>query len=186
MRIGLDLDGCLYNFEDSVRQYLAGHGYPRELMPDPERWSFHEDWGLTLEAFKTTCNRGVNDGVIFNYGRPYDGVTESVQRIRDAGHTIHVITARFYGEPGVAQMLTVSWLARYSIPFDTITFSHDKTVVPTDFMIEDNIRNYDALEEAGTCAVLMDRAWNRGTPEDYRRLRAFDMPHFADMIEEAS
>lgn len=187
MKIGIDLDGVCFNFEDSLRAYLVRElGFSKMMCPDPTRWDFHNDWGLSYEDFKHACNEGVNAGYVFLYGDPYPGVVEGVNRIKDMGHSVHVITARAYGNPGIAQLNTDTWLAKHKIPYDTITYARDKTVVPTDFMIDDAIHNYEALEAAGTCAVLMDRAWNRGTPEDHRRMRALDMRHFADMIEEAS
>ncbi|WP_179377833.1 hypothetical protein [Rhodococcus sp. ACS1] len=184
MKIGLDLDGCLYNFEDSLREFLRSEDYPEGLMTEPQRWSFHDDWGLSYEEFRDACNEGVDEGYVFSCGEPYEGVQEGVRRIKEMGHSIHIITARAYGSPGMAQLNTARWLAAYGIEYDTLTFSHDKTVVQTDVMLEDNIGNYEALEAAGTIAVLMDRPWNRGTPEDYRRTRVLSMDHFVELIEE--
>lgn len=183
MRIGLDCDGVLFNFENSLRAYLRHRGYDHP-MPDPQRWYFHDDWGLTLDEFKEACNEGVNEGFVFSYGVPYEGAVEAVHRIKDAGHSVHVITARSYGNPGVAQHATAHWLAKWNIPYDTLTFSRDKTVVPTDFMAEDNCFNYDVLDEASCYSFLIDRPWNDTAHDGIFRRRVADLKEFADIVIE--
>jgi len=182
LRIGFDLDGVAYNFEDSVRRYLIKwHLYDAEELPNPTGWDFHQAWGFEREDFEAVCNDGVDSTIIFGTGDPYPGTAEAMHRIKDAGHSIHIVTARFFGSPGMAQRNTMQWLAEHDIPFDTVTFARDKTVVRTDYMIEDNLGNFDALQAAGTHAVLMDRPWNQDTP-DRSRSRVRDMQAFADHI----
>lgn len=182
LRIGVDLDGVCHNFEHGVREYLIDHhGYDAQDLPDPTEWHFHKAWGITREHFESICNDGVDAGYVFLKGVPYAGTVEGLWRLREAGHSIHIVTARFFGRPGNAQRNTMRWLTQHDVPFDTITFARDKTVVRTDYMIEDNIPNFDALQAAGTHAVLMDRPWNQDTP-DRERSRVTDMLALADHI----
>jgi uncharacterized HAD superfamily protein len=81
-----------------------------------------------------------------------------MNRLREDGHTLHIVTYRTVGRR--ATQNTMEWLQRESIPYDSITFSKDKTIVNNDFFIEDNLDNFHALNRAGIVCYLMDRPWN--------------------------
>lgn len=178
-RVGVDLDGVCYNFSASVREYLALTGWPH-ACPEPTRWEFYEDWGLGLGAFLDACNEGVDAGVIFSFGDPYPNVREALEIIKAKGHTIHIVTDRSFGTNGASEAATRSWLDRHGLPFDSLTFAADKTVVHLDMMIDDKLANYDALEAAGVDVRLLTRAWNQ--VEDRPRRRVLDLLHFAELV----
>src|SRR5690349_15369845 len=111
MRVGIDLDGVVYNFHDSLREFLVQEaGYDPAELPDPVRWEFHGDWGLTLESWLTACHMGVDAGIVFAYGEPHAGSKDAFDLLRLGGHTIHIVTDRTFGAPGLAAKATVSWL----------------------------------------------------------------------------
>ena len=171
VRIGVDLDGVCYDFSTVFEVYATEiQDFPPELCTPPVRWEFYEDWGLTLAQFINLLADGVNDDFIFSWGNPFPGVKDALRRLRKAGHSIHIITDRSIGRPGKAHFSTVSWLHRHQLPYDSLTFSADKTVVRTDWMVDDKLQNVDALLAAGTRAVLMDRPWNQTTPDPYERV----------------
>lgn len=182
MRVGIDLDGVCYDFAASVREYLCHTvaTHDPEACTDPERWEFYEDWGLDLPAFLDAFHDGVNAGIIFTHGDTYPNVTEAFARIKAQGHTIHIVTDRSMGEPGRSEAATAAWLARHGLPFDSLTFSADKTVVNLDVMVDDKLANYDALEAAGVRAYLLTRKWNLHDKEPRRRV--LDLLHFAEVI----
>ena len=181
LRIGIDLDGVCYDFADSFREFLVVEWIlDREECPEPTRWEFYEDWGFTLPDFIDLCNQGVDAGTIFSYGKPHEGTRESLMRLKDAGHTLHVITDRSFGSSGASEAATRSWLDRHELPFDSLTFSPDKTIVKTDVMIEDKLSNYDALEVSGCRPYLLDRAWNQSDDRPRRRVKT--LAAFADRI----
>lgn len=182
MRVGIDLDGVCYDFAASVREYLCSmRGYDSSVCPDAQRWEFYEDWGLDLPAFIDVFHAGVDAGVIFTHGEPYRNVAEAFAWIKAAGHTIHIVTDRSMGEPGASEAATAKWLARHGLPFDSLTFSADKTVVNLDVMVDDKLANYDALEAAGVAAYLLTRPWNQHDPKP--RHRVLDLLHFAEVIQ---
>lgn len=161
MRVGIDLDGVCYDFGASVREYLVQTGArQRHECPDPQRWEFYLDWGLTLPQFLATCHAGVDEGVIFDHGDPFPGTREAIEKIKAAGHTIHIVTDRFFGKWGGSQMATIGWLNRHNIPYDSLTFSADKALVNLDAMVDDRPENYDALDAVGVNVYMLDRPWN--------------------------
>jgi len=161
--IGVDLDGVCYDFAASLRWWLASGGRPWGSMPDPTCWHFYSgQWGMTLPEFIAACDEATNAGYLFAYGHPELGTRETLERFIGAGHRVHLITDRSFGRDGHAESNTRYWLAKHSIPFDSLTFTADKTAVPVDTMIDDKPENYDALEVAGHYPWLRSRPWNAG------------------------
>ena len=169
LRVGFDCDGVLYDWHASVRQHL---GLDLEQAPNPATWRFHQDWGFSREAFVQAVHAGVDSGVVFGWGEPMTGAREALTRVKAAGHSIHIATdCGGFGTPGVAQASRIKWLTDNDLPFDTITFGSDKTIVDVDCMIDDKLDNYQDLERAGTNAYLFDQPWNRFAT-DVRRVHS--------------
>lgn len=181
--IGVDIDGVMYDFGASLKMYMALEGYSVFDFPDPTSWTFYRNWGLSDEHFREVTSRGVDEHCIFMDGDPTPGTKEALERLRADGHRIHLITDRSaFGSPGEAQYNTAKWLATHHIPYDSLTFSADKTVVKTDLMIDDKLENYYALDATGCMPYLYDQPWNRDTgDEDPRRVSSLEA--FVDCVE---
>ena len=173
MRVGIDLDGVCFDFAASLLRYALHEGYefPEGFHAhgEPKEWAFYEGWGLSLEEFLQMCHDGADAGFVFS-GPVRPGVKDAFDIIRDLGHEIIIITDRAFGtDPSVSQELTRNWLAEHGLTYDELHFSGDKTIVPTDFFIEDKLSNYDALAAAGVEVYLVDRPWNQVDETDARR-----------------
>lgn len=158
MRIGYDLDGCVHLFVPGLVEFIR-LDTGREDLPPTTCYDFYEvDWGYSFEEFLDFCNRGVDAGVVFGYGEPVAGSVEALTRLKQAGHSLHIVTSRHFGTHG-SEAVTLDWLNRFELPFDTIHFSSDKTVVETDMFIDDHPDNVKALREKGCEAwMLLDQA----------------------------
>lgn len=184
MRVGIDLDGVCFDFRASLLRYMEAVGLDKEVdLNIPYRhWNFFEDWGWDVAKFVQVCNDGADAGFIFSGGYN-DNAPESIRRIKNAGNSVHIITDRKFGRtPAVSEALTRKWLWEHNIPYDTLTFSADKTCIPTDVFIEDKLQNYDALWAAGTYCYLVDRPWNQDETTWRRRVKSID--EFAALIEQ--
>jgi len=169
MRIGVDLDGCNLMFQVGVNMYLRLKGH--DLKCDIYNYNFWRDWGWSDEKWMEFWKEGVEAGVIFN-NAPFVGAVEALNNLHDAGHEIHIITHRgFADRPGLAEQLTEKWLDMRGYRYHSLTFSEDKTVVKTDVFVEDNLKNYEALNAVGTKAFLITRPWNEGVKVE-RRVRS--------------
>jgi hypothetical protein len=173
MRVGIDLDGVCFDFAASLLRYALHKGYefPEGFHAhgEPKEWAFYEGWGLSLEDFLQMCHDGADAGFVFS-GPVRPGVKEAFDIIIGLGHEIIIITDRAFGTtPEVSQQLTVEWLDFHELNYDELHFSGDKTVVPTDYFIEDKLSNYDALVAAGVDTFLVDRPWNQTDLPDARR-----------------
>ena len=181
MKLGVDLDGVCYGFVDSLRHYLVTHhGYIDHELPDQEGWNFHEDqWGLTFDEFVKFCDEGVDAGVVFSHGEPLEGTREAFTAMREAGHTIHVVTDRRFGSKSAHN--TVDWLNEWGLKYDSITFTPDKTILNVDYILDDRDKNYVEISAArNAIPVLLSRPWNVDLPN---ALRVDDWQGFLDIVE---
>jgi len=177
-RVGIDLDGVCYDFAGSLRAYVLDHVRPGDYA-EATRWEFYEDWGYTLAEFLDHCHDGVDAGYVFHRGDPYPNVNEAFARIKAMGHSIHIVTDRSFGQPGASAAATLAWLDRHGLPFDSITFSADKTIAAVDVMVDDKPENYHALTAAGVDCWMLTRPWNQHVDTAHRVL---DLLHFSEVI----
>lgn len=184
MRAGFDSDGVLDNFSDGVREALIakGLGHLWKSGPTPKSfWNYYEDWGWTFPEFKELVDWGVDNGYIFT-GHFRPGAVESVQRVRDLGHQVIIITDRAFGtDPMNSQRNTIKAYADAGIVYDEIHFTSDKTSVPVDTMVEDKIENFVALTKANVPTWLITRSWNEEFGPHPRRIAS--VTEYADVIE---
>lgn len=164
MRVGFDLDGVLFDFGKSVREYMDSiglkHGWENDAL-HPQTWNFFEHWGMTTKDFVQLCHDGVDAGYIFR-NNVRNGAVEAVEMVKDMGHEIIVITDRQFGStPEKSHQATYDWWEDFKFPaYDELHFSSDKTSVYTDIFVEDKLENYDAVTAAGTECYLINRPWN--------------------------
>jgi len=179
LNIGVDLDGVCYDFGNAFRRFLVmKKGFDPLTLPTPTCWDFfREQWGISNDEYFKLYAEGVDAGIILWTGRPHPGCAEVISNLRKEGHKINIVTHRTVGKQAIPA--TVDWLQRNGIVYDTITFSADKTAVKNDLFIEDNIKNFIALEEAGVRSVLMDQAWNIEHETPYR---VYDWDDFYDFV----
>lgn len=187
--MGVDLDGVLFDFAHSLHRYLVsiGHEVPEyDVVKEVDKWEFYEDWQLSVTDFLKHCHDGVDAGYVFR-GPVRPGSKEALDRIKAAGHEIHIVTDRSFGsKPYNSERATYDWLEEHGLPFNSVTFSPDKTVVPTDCFVEDKIANYDALKLSGVDAYLITRPWNKipsWLEKPFPRKRLNDIRDYAGIIE---
>ena len=155
MRIGVDLDGCVYNFTEALANYI----YTKSglaLSAVPSCWEFYKtDWGMELDEYLKWFEDGVNAGEVFRTGEPFPDSVETLDILADMGHSLYIITDRGVGDPEIVTDSTKEWLSNWDIPHEGLIISSDKTSAPTDYFIDDRPKNVDALRAVGTKAFLL-------------------------------
>lgn len=156
MRVGIDLDGVTYDFVGALRARIAkARRQPQAQLGDPTCWEYWDEWSMNEDEWKQHFAAGVKAGDLFSRGKPLDH--GSINLIHSM-HSVHIVTDRPRGAHGA----TRDWLSKHNILYDSLTFTADKTSVPTDVFVDDKPENVEALEAVGVDAVLFDRPWNRG------------------------
>lgn len=170
MRIGIDIDGCITN-EDEYRRafmdkYCLEKGYP--YLDDPYGYEIKASWW----THKIEDDyRSLYQETYFRYAIVRYGCKEVLNRLKEEGHEIYLITGRYPAffdteEGKKTRAITREWLMKNEIPFDKLVFTgFPKTqyikAENVDVMIEDyegTIR--DCVKEFPT--YCFDNSYNRG------------------------
>lgn len=182
MRIGLDIDGVFYRFTRAYHLWLnESKGMSLSLDDEAQTWDWFLDWE-TVEQFQQNLHDSVDSGHMYWSGELYEPtMSQNLYDLRAEGHTIHFVTARTFGKTSCPEAATRHWLEENNLIYDTLTISKDKTAVKTDVFLEDNLKNYDALEAVGVKSYLVNRPYN--LQKDYRR-RVTTVDEFTKLILE--
>ncbi len=171
MRIGIDIDNCISNFDDTLlEQYLKHDKKLRNtgiINENPEyirKGMF--DW--TEEEESSFYNENIE-----NFARklkPINGSAHYIKKLKEDGHEIYIITGRNNGEYKDPYGLTKDWLNSYDIVYDKLIFTdaydkHAKSVVclenNIDLMIEDSTRISLDLINSGIKVYTMNTRYNQ-------------------------
>lgn len=178
--IGVDVDEPLFPWYERAHEASIKFGLTDGTIM-PQTWAPHEEYGCSLEDWWAA----LADAIDWMYDAPpQPGSREAIERLMFAGHRVHLITARgTRGSPlcQVIQQHTWNWVLDYDLPIASLTFSKDKTIVHTDYFVDDNVDNWQALTAAGTRAYLLNAPWNA---EQDTPFRVNSVREFADIILE--
>lgn len=165
MRVGVDLDGCVYHWERTARYLLRRRRRELGLPPDPalDVVSPYFDYVKDVvdrDAWRWLWKEGITEG-LFRYGHVYTGAPEAVRTIARA-HDVVIITAR----PASAAVDTMDWIQFQRWPvvdLRLLTHGEPKSSVPCDVYIDDSAEVCEELcENADAFVIKMDRPWNKG------------------------
>lgn len=182
-RVGIDIDGVLYPFDEELKKFLLSDDWPWAVgsLPTPTRWEFYLDWGMDLQGFLSACEVGTRKGRLFRHGDPYPGAVKQLRRLQEAGHTVVLITNRDFISREVMEKETCYWLAKNCIPYDELHIVKDKRDVKVDYHIDDNEDNWRKMDDYYGRSYLCDRPWNQGVDTDWRRVT---LEEYVDIILE--
>lgn len=166
--LGLDLDGVCADYTSAFRVHCARMlGLDAAALPDPQQWDFADNgWGIRdTDHFLELHEQAVRDGM-FRTMDPFDGVSEALWTLSDAGVDIRVITHRLVVKNlhGPSAADTIWWLDKHRIPYRDICFVAAKAQVDADVYIDDAPHNVGALRAAGGSVIIFDAPYNRGLP----------------------
>ena len=171
MKIGIDIDNVISNFNDTLlNEYLLhdkkirnsgvinkNADYIRKGMFD---WNEDEETNF----YKNNIERIAKKlGVI-------EGAKEYIDKLHDDGHVICIITGRNNGEYTEPYNMTKKWLDENNIYYDNLilTDAYDKHAKTKqclehniDIMIDDSVRICNDCIENGITTVLMDTPYNK-------------------------
>lgn len=160
---GVDLDGVVADYTAGFRDVVAAHrGVDPEMLPIERSWEFDE-WGFAPGDFERYHRLAVQEHRILASLPMYDGASDSLWRLSDAGVWIRIITHRVYVNWGHATAIgdTISWLDANRIPYRDICFLGAKPQVEAQCYIDDAPHNIEALTETGNTVIIFDQPYNR-------------------------
>lgn len=181
MRIGVDIDGVLADFNASfINRVIAVTG--RDLFPprpfEIPTWNYPEFYGYTQKETSLVWENVKNDPWFWGDLPAYEttaAAIECLDRQHRRGDDIYYITSR----PGIAaKWQTERWLhnqwqrASKRSPVFTVLISSAKGLcaqaLQLDRYIDDRWENVCDVATTSPCkAYLLDRSWNRENGADY-------------------
>jgi len=176
LTVGIDIDDVLFPWYDLAHEASVAAGITNGVTPSS--WAPFQDYGCTDQAWFDVLAGALHAGMY--EAPPIPGAVEAVRRIADAGHSIHIVTARGLLAHGLTiKAATVAWIETHDVPHDALHFAGDKTTVRTDVFVDDHLKHTTALEAVGTMTWLVDRVYNR-TEAHPRRIS--HISEFADAL----
>lgn len=171
MRIGIDIDNVISNFDEMLLETYLIHDkelrntgiinpnakYIRTGMFD---WSNEEE----LSFYKD------NIECIAKKLKVKEKAKEYIDRLHNDGHFIYIITGRDNGEYSEPYKMTKKWLDENNIYYDNLILTdaydmHAKSLEclknDIDIMIDDSVRICSDLITSGITTILMDTPYNR-------------------------
>lgn len=169
MRIGVDIDNVLSNFDDVLlSEYIKhdkkinGQGIINKNVDFRDMFNWDKEYE---ENFYKT-----NIEYFASLFEPIKDVSKYIKKLINDGNEIYIITGRDNGEYSDPYNMTVNWLKKYDIPYDKLFLvdsynSHSKTEIclkhKIDIMIDDSKRMCNDINKHGIKALLMDTPYNR-------------------------
>ncbi len=182
MRIGLDIDGVIYQWDKTARYMLrevlpnSPYNEPDEFFQDglfrgmrmksplrqeSQSWDYIQKH-VAPEHWEWLWTEGVRLG-LFRYGHLFPGAVQAVRKMAEKNDVI-LVTHR----PKAAVKDTLAWLALQDLPIvglHLLTEGEPKSTVRPSFdaFIDDKPENVEDVSENSDCmnVILMRRPWNR-------------------------
>lgn len=172
MKIGIDIDNVISNFDDTLLNEYLKHDkelrntgiinkntYLRNGMFD---WSEDEEKDFYTKNIEKFAEKF----------KPINNSTYYINKLKEDGHEIYIITGRDNGEYSNPHQMTVEWLEKYNIIYDKLILtnaynSKEKADICMEngisIMIDDSSRICKEVDKVGIQALLMDTPYNKQT-----------------------
>lgn len=183
MRIGIDIDNVISNFNEELLKAYIEHdkelrntGIINNNAPYIRNGMF--DW--TDEEEKIFYKNNI-EKIAINL-KAIEGASKYIKKLKQDGHTIYIISGRDNGEYTDPYNMTKNWLEKYDITYDKLFLvdaynSHSKTEIclenNVDIMIDDSKRMCTDIKKHSIRALLMDTPYNRDT-EEFERVNSWE------------
>ena len=181
MIIKIDVDGVIRNINQTMCD-LYNKSFNEHLTVD-DILNYKVDKVFTkikekigMNSVDYFFNHSSKD--IFLKSNPYDGVREAIQKLRNAGHKVVIVTWQFSLQN---KYYTLMFFEKNKIPYDDICFTRDKWMIQGDWLIDDN-PEFIEDERDKSRKLMINMPYNREC--DFFCTRADNLKQAVDIILE--
>lgn len=161
--IGLDVDGCLRNFLDSLVTVFKRH-YPQQKIVSFDHYQVYKAFpGLSEAEVDHIWKDLYPVETIHTYAHPYPGAAEAVRYLRRMGYKTNIVT---YQDRNILLEHTIKWLKKHKIKYDALFNTSKKYEADFDVLIEDNGKYITDVVNNGKKVIIMDHPYNRNLDKD--------------------
>lgn len=182
VRLGLDMDGCLYSFDGALKEYICNStGRSPEDMPDANCWDFFStQWGLTLDEYREHTIAGIQAGHIFRIGEPHQDCIKTVKSLHEDYEIIFITSRSGFGQTAeICKRATIDWLYDHDIPWDGLIMAENKTNRGIHLLLDDAPHQIEEAVSQFQPVVVFDRPWNQHVDGVDR---IYDWPEFEKYV----
>ena len=169
MTIGIDIDDVITSTIELVAEYAKKHfgSNDSELI----RKILHSK---TIEGNLLTFYKKYLIEMMENY-QLKENSKEVIDRLKDKGYKIILITARGYTPQEGIRETTTNYLSNNDIYYDEIVFgAMDKSIIckekNIDILIDDSIDNLESIRDTKTTPILFNSEINQSIDTDFTRV----------------
>lgn len=173
MRIGIDIDNVISNFNEVLLNEFINHdkelgnsGIPNEKADYITRGMFNWTENEVNDFYHNNIERIAKSLTVI------DGAKEYIDKLKQDGHIIYIITGRDNGEYSDPYNMTKEWLNKFNIFYNELILTnaykndkHGKTEKclenNIDIMIDDSVHICMDCIESGITTLIMDTPYNR-------------------------
>jgi len=177
MRIGIDLDGTITDFYNSLIKYGVEFGernFNNGRIKDCKGFEIHEifDWTLEeVEIFKEYVRCEMRMIV-----EPREGSIEVIKELHNLGHKIYIITSRKESDQINCLENTKLWLKNNNVYYDELILGNSNKLEECinheiDLFVDDKIKHCKKCHENGIEVVLFDNPYNKDC--ELKRVNSF-------------
>ena len=193
MRIGIDIDDTIsdtyevvvayaqkytineLNKEEKLNDIIAQH---HSYVAKMHNWNYDEEVNFWQKYY----------GEIIKNVKPFTFSVETINKLRDEGNKIVIVTARWPEPNWDVNELSRKWLKENNINYDDIVFNaQDKGKVAVekklDLLIDDSFQNCKSVADKGIKSFIIQTRINKGL-EDKRITRVYSWPDIYNRIKE--
>ena len=173
MNIGIDIDNVISKFNEELLKEFIKHnkelGYDKHINMDAEyitRGMFNWGQEAVTNFYKDNIERIVKKLEVKDRAKEY------IDKLKEDGHGVYIITGRDNGEYTDPYNMTKEWLDKNSINYDKLILTdayrndkHGKTEKCIEnnisVMIDDSVNICQDCIDSNITTLLMDTPWNR-------------------------
>lgn len=170
MRIGIDIDNVISNFNDELLKECLKHDKTlRNIgIVNEELYMIRGMFDWSEEEIKSFYSRNIQR--IATNLKPINNSKQIIDKLKEDGNEIYIITGRNNGEYTNPKEMTEKWLDKYKIYYDKLILTnaydnHAKTIEciknNIDIMIDDSTRICLDLKENGIRVFQMETRYNK-------------------------
>lgn len=186
MVIGLDIDDTItdtfgvmfgyaqkYTIEElgksgkiDYSKKLTNHNYIQAL----HNWNEDEEIDFFRKYYKPICEKT----------EPFPFAVDTINRLKEEGHKIVLITARWDFEDTDVRKLTEEWIKKQNISYDKLVVNANTKLEAAmenniDIFVDDSFENCVQVSKGGIKTFIMDTRCNKGLEDDNIK-RVFSWP----------
>ena len=164
--IMIDIDGVMRNMAiKAIQTYQCFYDPHTKLTHDDiTAYDFRNVMPMIKDLGEFFIQHANN---LFYEAPPYPGAIEFVKDLKKDGYNISIVTHQLKE----TERYTLGWITEHHMPYDSIHFSKDKSMVKGKLLIDDCVDNLEKCVN-NSLVVCLNQPWNQDWKGD--RVNSYD------------